>query len=397
MNTRADFLKQAERRYHDFLRATVSGHALFPMPVTLGKSSRAETYDARRAELVQFRKDAASLGLEVEWETVEERRFGRHERPKAAYFPDEAAYLKALGKAREVAWFREECARILARFPDLKSWVESQVTTVLRELGNWERLLDVVHWLQANPASGLYLRQLPVIGMDTKFMESRFALLDVLLAYPSPPSSEGDFRNRWGLRAEEPMVRMRFLDPEVRRRCGFPECADDLALPTSQVARLPLDGALVIMVENLRNFLALPLIHGAVAAFGSGDALAHWRQVTWLRSATCLYWGDLDAHGFALLARLRQFLPHAHSLLMNPQTLEQYRSLAVPDQSRPPAFEAAALRPDEFQAFATVSRDAIRLEQERLPMPAVHQAIEDWRRAGDPLAATEERPSKSWH
>ena len=381
MNTRADFLRQAERKYVDFLRSTVDGRSLFPLGLVLGKAARAESYEARRAELAQFRSDAAALGLEVVWETVEERRFGRHERPLRAFFPDETAYLKALGKAAEVALFRAECTTILARFPEWKPWIVNHVPAVLRELGNWERLLGVVAWLKENPQSGLYLRQLPILRIDTKFIESRAALIDELLAFPEPPPGGSDFRARWGLRTEEPLVRLRFLDPALRARCGFPEGVDEIALPVSRAATLPLHGSFVLIAENLRNFLALPRVPDAVALFGSGDALAHWRRVDWLPSTSCHYWGDIDAHGFALLARLRQFLPHAHSLLMDLPTLDRHRTLAVPDDTRPPVFDTALLHPNEAQALAKVSRQRIRLEQERLPMDAVHQVIERLRGA----------------
>jgi hypothetical protein len=381
MNSRADFLRQAQRKYVDFLRSTVDGESMFPMVLMLGKTARADTYEARRAELSQFRKDAADLGLEVVWETVEERRFGRHERPTQARFAEEASYLRALGKAQEAAHFRAECAMILARSPEWKPWVADHVPAVLRELGNWERLLGVVAWLKENPHSGLYLRQLPIIGVDTKFIESRAALIDQLLAFPDPPVGGTDFRARWGLRSEEALVRLRFLDPALRSRCGFPECADEVALPVSRAAMLPLHGALVLMAENLRNFLALPPIPGGVALFGSGDALAHWRHVDWLPATTCHYWGDIDAHGFALLARLRQFLPHAHSLLMDQTTLGRHRALAVRDDTRPPAFDSSLLQANEAEAYGEVSRHRIRLEQERLPMETVHQEIERLRGA----------------
>lgn len=392
MNTRTDFLRQAERRYVDFLRSTVSGDSFFPLVLVLGKAARAASYVARREELAQLRKDAEGLGLEVVWETVDERRFGRHERPQQARFADEATYLKALAKSQETACFRAECSRIQARFPEWKPWILSRVPAVLRELGNWDRLLGVVAWLQENPHSGLYVRQLPVLGVDTKFIESRFGLIDELLAFPEPPAGGLDFRRRWGLRSEEPLVRLRFLDPVLRARCGFPACADEIALPVTQAATLPLEGSFVIMVENLRNFLALPPIPGAVTVFGSGDALANWRKVEWLQSTACHYWGDIDAHGFALLARLRQFLPEARSLLMDLPTLERYQALAVPDDALPPAFDSARLRPSEAEAYAEVLRQRIRLEQERLPMDSVRREIERIRAAV--VAAC---PPKAWH
>lgn len=376
MNTRSDFLKQAERRYPEFLRSLVSGQPFFPMNLVLGKSGRASNYEKRREELGQLRKDSEALGFEVTWETVDERRFGQHERPVQACFHDERSYIKALGKNAEVTRFREECHRILTRFPEWRPWIENHVRVVLRELGNWERILGVVAWLKENPNSGYYPRQMPIFGIDTKFVESRFALLDELLSFPAELISGTNFRSKWGLKIEEPLVRLRFLDPEIRERCGLPVCADEIALPVTQAGSLPLSGVVVIMVENLRNLLALPKVTGAVALFGSGDALAHWRGVSWLQSTQCHYWGDLDAHGFAMLARLRGFLPHARSLLMDKTTFDLYRMLAVADETRNPAFDTSLLHPNEMDAFSTLSAGRMRLEQERIPMDYVRDEIE---------------------
>lgn len=343
----------------------------------MGKSARAGSYEDRREELARLRKDSEALGFEIAWETVEERRFGRHERPVRAFFSDETKYLQAIGKTEETRRFRDECALILASFPDWKPWIEGRVRVVLRELGNWRRVIGVVAWLKNNPESGLYPRQLPVFGVDTKFLEVRYPLIDELLTFPDSRSSELDFRKKWGLRQEEPLLRIRFLDPTIRQRCGFPSFADELALPITQMASLPLSGERALMVENLRNFLALPATPGCVALFGSGDALTHWKKVNWLTSCESHYWGDLDVHGFGMLSRLRGFLPEARSFLMDKETLERHRMLALPDETRIPNFDRLLLKSGEREVLEMLLNERIRLEQERLPMAHVCRKIVD--------------------
>ena len=41
----------------------------------------------------------------------------------------------------------------------------------------------------------------------------------------------------------------------------------------------------------------------------------------WLRRCAVHYWGDIDTHGFAMLARARRALPQTESLLMDRDTL----------------------------------------------------------------------------
>lgn len=46
---------------------------------------------------------------------------------------------------------------------------------------DWERILSVLLWFRRHPRSGLYLRQLDIVGVDTKFIENRETLLSELL------------------------------------------------------------------------------------------------------------------------------------------------------------------------------------------------------------------------
>ncbi len=256
MNDREEFLRQARRKYPAYLTSMVTGEAFFPLAVRLGKTRIARTYEERRQHLQSLREDAAHLGIEVMWKEGAHRRFGPHLQPVSAAFGSEAGYLRSLGKGEEVARFRRDIEIILARFPDWPPWLAANPFQVVAQTGHWERILAAVSWLRENPASGLYVRQLPIPGLDTKFVENRITLLDELLAFPEPGGGRECFRHRWGLREEESLLRLRFLDSHWRVACGFPEAAEDLALPRSQMASLNLGRADAIMVENLRNFLA---------------------------------------------------------------------------------------------------------------------------------------------
>lgn len=377
MKSETDILRQAERKYYDYLRSLVTGDEFFPLPLILGKSRRASEYGERRDELASLRRAATKHGVDVEWQEVADRRFGKHLRPVAASFPNEASFVGALGKSSEVAAFKSEVGHVLSRVSDLKPWLTANVRVVLRELGNWERLINVVVWLRANPRSGLYLRQLPIDGVDTKFVEPRMALLDALVSHPELPSPASDFRTRYGLLEEENLVRLRFLDETLRQHCQLPAFAQQLAMPISQANKLPLGNATAIIVENLRNLLALPPIAGCVALFGAGDALSNWKRVNWLRSCRCFYWGDLDAHGFAMLSRLREFLPEARSLMMDRKNFERHRALSVLDETRVPAIGMGRLTTEELATVELLSSIRLRLEQERIPMADVCIALEE--------------------
>jgi hypothetical protein len=367
MVSRAELLAQALRSYPDFLRALVTRDPFFPLQLRLGKTRRAEDYAGYQRELTDLREAAAVLGFIIEWESVKALRFGSDPRPARAAFHGELEYLRALGKGHEVNAFREDVAAIRMACPALESWLVRNVRRVVAQHGLWPRLLRVVCWFQQNPRCGLYLRQLPIPGIDTKFFETHSAILDELITAAIPAdvrTAEIRFSDRHGLRREEPLLRFRFLDPALQIERGFPVA--DLAVPVSTFRVLPLANVCVIITENLRNFLALPELARTVAVFGGGNALALFADVDWLTHSALFYWGDLDAHGFLMLSRFRRLFPHTVSLMMDGATLAVGYELIGP--AAPVDNETlAGLTREEAELFAKLRDGSIGLEQERLP------------------------------
>lgn len=372
MVSREELQAQAERRYPDFLRSIVTRSAFFPLELRTGKSRRATTYAERAAELAAFRTAAAALHLCVEWKTINDPRFGPHERPERAYFADETTFLGALHKAEEVQHFRENQTRIRTAFPALETWLPQNVQSVVRHHGRWPELLRVLQWFRDHPRSGLYLRQVPVEGVDTKFFEQYAAILDALLIHLHPEAvalDEKRFETRHGLAWEQPLLRLRFLDPALQAAHGFPIA--DLAIPAPVFRTLPLRSVNAIITENLRNYLVLPPLPETVAVYGEGDAAARLAATTWLEQARILYWGDMDLRGFAILSRLRTAYPAAQSVMMNVETLERHRAFA--GKVTPHRETLPNLTQEESAALEKLGAEGLWLEQERVPYEAVLQ------------------------
>lgn len=371
MVSRAELLTQAQRRYPDFLRAIVLGQSLFPLELRLGKTRRAVDYPGYQAELTALRTAANELGIQIEWTKVKALRFGEHERPERAWFAGEAEYLGALGKMGEVRAFREDLALIRAEAPALESWLDGNVRGIVARHGLWPRLLRVVRWFHQHPRCGLYLRQLPIPGVDTKFFENHSTILDDLITAAQPEQVDlttTRFVDRHGLCREEPLIRFRFLDPALQAVRGFP--VDDLSVPAPIFRTLVLDGVRAVITENLRNFLALPLLPGTVAVFGGGNALSLLAGSVWLTKSAVYYWGDIDAHGFLMLSRLRESFPQTISLMMDTATLDAGRDLL--GNGSPATFSCPPkLKPQEEVLFDQIRGGAGCLEQERLPFDFV--------------------------
>src|SRR5690606_4061695 len=109
---------------------------------------------------------------------------------------------------------------IAGRYGALREWLARRPQLLLGYESQWERLLAVVDWFVAHPRPGLYLRQLDIPGVDTKFIEAHRGLLMEMLDRVLPreaidPSATGvaNFAVRYGLRQEAPLIRFRILDP----------------------------------------------------------------------------------------------------------------------------------------------------------------------------------------
>jgi hypothetical protein len=98
--------------------------------------------------------------------------------------------------------------------------------------------LRLLAWFERNPNSGCHLRQLPISGMDTKWLDGkrRGVLVDLLQAIRAD-FSEHDLYRLCGLRRSPHRVRMRVLCPELRTAV---KGLIDVEAPLEQLAALRL-------------------------------------------------------------------------------------------------------------------------------------------------------------
>ncbi|MDR1277048.1 MAG: DUF2220 family protein [Candidatus Accumulibacter sp.] len=243
---------------------------------------------------------------------------------------------------------------------------------------DFRRLAEMLGWIVAHPNSNLYPRQIPVAGVDSKWLESRKGLISELIATIQGDSArDGDFFGRCGLRRPPQLVRMRVLDPKLRDRLGG---LGDISAPWEDVASLDLQPTHALIVENLQTGLAFDELPGAVVIMRLGYAVDVLGRIPWLRRARCLYWGDIDTHGFAILNRARSHLPGLESVLMDESTLMNHRDLWVEEKDPHASTELPLLTRDEQALYRSIKGNTrgqrIRLEQERLPWDAAWKTLE---------------------
>jgi hypothetical protein len=233
---------------------------------------------------------------------------------------------------------------------------------------DFERLESLLVWLHAHPGSNLYPRQLPIDGLDSKWLEKRQGLVAELVAALRGMDLAGtDFHQICGLHPLPRLIRMRILDPLLRDYVGG---LDDITAPADDIAKLTLPAQYAYIVENIQTGLAFNELPGAVVFMGLGYGVDQLAQFKWLNDMSCIYWGDIDTHGFAILNRARSYLPHLKSLLMDEQTLLNHKNLWVEEKQQ----HSAAVLPDltDKEQFVYCGLKShkwglnVRLEQERI-------------------------------
>lgn len=356
-------------RWEGQWRSWLCGGGEWPQRFALGVPIEASA----RAQWDEFREWVAA------WRQFEEgqvtflaRRWpalGAQEVPTHVSFEGPAAIAATLGAKERDLWHSAEvrCGERLQAWQDCES--------ELRRIADWmgsarpedyARFVSVVDWLTANPKSGLWLRQLPVPGLDTKWVEANIGPLRHVLARRLGRDASGPFAGLAGLAMDMPRRRVRLLDSALRSAVGGLE---DLTLGLDALARLELPVRVALVVENQQTALAFRDMPGVMLFVGSGFAASELREVAWLKGVPLLYWGDIDNAGFAILNALRAHHPHARSVLMDEETLLRYRSLWTRDESRPGRI-LDKLTDDEQATYAKLGAGvwgpAVRLEQERI-------------------------------
>lgn len=249
---------------------------------------------------------------------------------------------------------------------------------------DFRRLADLLDWISINANSDLYPRQLPIVGLDSKWLEGRKGLLtDLVAAIQEDVSNDLNFYQRCGLKAPPLLVRMRVLDHALRTRVGG---VGDITAPVEGLAGINFSASHVFIVENLQTGLAMSDMPGAVVFMRLGYNVDVLARLPWIAQAKCIYWGDLDTHGFAILHRARSYLPALQSVLMDEDTLLRHKALWVDEKEQHPAAELTLLTAAEQVVYQGLKQQRwgqnVRLEQERIAWDTAWQTLQRSTRPG---------------
>jgi len=383
--TPADLRAQALKLWDrgELQAGLVTGEQLFPKRLTLKCPTSAEMA-SRFDEVCTWAGELRKMShCRIAMREFKHRLFGTNTVPHEAWVDTLEDALALIGKRQDAARFNALIDMTRQRQPQLLEWLAKRPMRALTLYGDWPLLLAIIAWRLAHPRPGVYLRQIDIPGVHSKFIEAHRGvlseLLDIVLpleAIDQTASGISQFAKRYGFRDKPVRIRFRVLDPAHSLLPGT--LLQDITLDADSFSRLNTHVRRVFITENEINFLAFPQVKDSLVIFGSGYGFEMLSKAGWLSRCRIHYWGDIDTHGFAILDQLRNRFDHVESFLMDRDTLLAFES-QWGEEDKQTLRDLPRLNPEEM-AFYDDLRDnrigkKLRLEQEKIGFGWIKSAL----------------------
>jgi hypothetical protein len=307
----------------------------------------------------------------LEWKSIGGRHIGRNALPVRATICSYEQAWTLLGVVAVVRRF-DELLDLAQQHPRIRDWITAYPHRALTLAPEMPQLIAAYEWLDEHRESRRYLREISAPGVDTKFAERHRSDLAGMLGVSSSASG---FLEDLGLRSKPGLVRFRPA-PSL----GLPAPLTELAVRSEELVELAVQPRIAVIVENEVSYLSVEVPEDGVVLWGKGFEVDSVGRLPWLADTDVVYWGDIDTHGFAILDRLRAWLPATRSILMDRETLFAHRDRWVTEE-RPATSVLTRLTPDERGLYTELLEsglgERVRLEQERIDWSWVEQRLRD--------------------
>lgn len=347
-------------RYERHWAATLTGGGELAFWLPLTELQRG--WRERPAELVEQAKAVTAWAQrhKLEIEQTSRKVSGRLTLsvPRRIWVPSLQVAAAIAGKGAHLAAARARHERLTAVGAEVSA--NSLKRAVALRGHDFDHLCRAVTWGATRTVVGMTPRQVTIEDVHGKWLEKHASLLAALLG------------RQLDLEQKRSWVRFAYLDT-THRSTG--RRYDSHVIGDLEVIQYQPE--LVVAVENLDTMIGFPELPRAVCVFAGGDAAGQIARIEWVRAARrIIYWGDIDADGYAILNDLRASGLAADSILMGRQHLDRYRAAGTaehPDGS-PIARSTRALpqlTADEQAAYCCLNAadwdGPRRIEQERIP------------------------------
>jgi hypothetical protein len=357
---------------------------LFPYSFPLGTITSKQITDSYEQvqKWIQILQGDQKIAPFIQWEEINHRYFGRNKIPKRLLFETAEALALFLHRLDQWKQFENSLLKLKQTNEQLLIWGEEHPLEVLRISSELERLITLYRWMCDHPRPFIYLRQIDLPDIDTKFTEKHLKTLSSWLTrtphLENRDHSSTRFEDVFGYRTKPELIRFRFLDPSIR----WFGC-DDISIPADQFCKLYYDKnslpiERVFVVENDISALSFPQVANSMVVFGRGYHFDQFRDCRWFSDVELYYWGDLDTHGFSILNEFRSIFGHARSILMDEATLQEHK-ISWGFEPKPTKINLPHLKEEESLLYDALRYNRIqsnlRLEQEFIRYGRVKEAI----------------------
>jgi len=356
-----------------------------PFPIRIGlkpPSGRSAIADMAHFQAFINEWRAYSAQKTIQWESRRYRALSEQTVPTFFILENIKELIEFVGSEalyRSEKWTRNMAPMLSiseALYPVL---VKHLKTFELIQLSDAELLSRLVKQLFSQMGAGLYLRALPLRGVDTKFLENyRTLISDVLDVLHDGEVTASGGLSEWLGCLENPSgwLTVRPLCESVKADMGgFPV----MQLHNGVLREHALPANNILVVENIQSGLGLPLLKDTIAVSGGGKNVS-WMDAGWLSARRVAYWGDIDTWGLSILSDVRSRLSSVKALMMDSDTLGYHEDRMVVEPEplgNLPEFLTDA-EAKIFSDLKTGHYPGSRLEQERLSPDYIQTRLEAW-------------------
>jgi len=301
--------------------------------------------------------------------------------PVEVVFYTEDELLKFIDKKKEFDRFVDIYHTTMKIFPQLEVLIKQKPFLFLENEKILESVFLVCSFFREHPKANIYLRELSISGVDTKFVEQNKKIIDTFLTILLDENSyEKDitklsnygFEKKYHLKYSLPLVRFRVLDNQ-HKICDI----SDLSVTVDAFKTLHIKAKNIFIVENKKTMLSFFNKKDSIVIFGGGYGVEVLKDVDWLRDKKIFYWGDIDSDGFAILSMLRGYFPHTKSIFMDKKTIDKFVEYSVTQKKALVDRVLNNLTVEEMKIYNSLG-DGFRLEQERIHFGYIKEKINDY-------------------
>lgn len=362
--------EKSQRLLFNFLNSEINHGMFFPKEIRCNKGD----FSSENQKLIyKNSKVIAGVGYSLKFKTTKKVKLHMSNQTEISkiFFETKEDFLKYLNIENNFKIFQQNISNLVSNFSELETYVSENYKYIWKNPNLWGDMIKVCHFFKNNPNSNLYIRQLSIKGVSTKFIEDNKPTLTVLLKIilnENFDSGVDNFEDMFGLKAKNNQIRFRFLDSDVMINNKFNYM--DIGLLNSDFENLNLQVKNIFVVENEITFLTFPFVENSIVIFGKGFGVAVLKKCAWLSQKNLFYWGDLDSHGFQILSMFRKFHESTKSILMDDETFDNFKEFEIVGENINIS-SLDFLTMEELGLFYYFNKNSKRIEQERISIDYV--------------------------